>query len=127
MAPARLVYDASFLSGLTNFDAGGERHRPEKLVHASAFREDAPRPSFVVDVSDQMERKMEALACYESQFQGKSQAGEVFPGGSRPLPEQIRFQCGHFGSLIRVQWGEPFWTREAVEAESLCGLAVATF
>lgn len=124
---AGLVYDAAFLSGLTNFDAPGERHRPQKLIRATAFREDAPAPSFLVDITDQMDRKMEALGCYESQFEGKSQAGEVFPGGDRPLPEQIRIQSAHYGSLIRVPYAEPFWTREAVEVESLEGLDVATF
>lgn len=124
---ARLVYDAAFLAGLANFDAPGEKHRPEKVVHATAFREDAPRPSFVVDVTDQMDRKLEALACYGSQLEGKTKAGEVFPGGERPLPDQIRVQCGHYGSFIRVPYGEPFWTREVSEEESLGGLETPTF
>lgn len=124
---ASLVYDAAFLAGLTNFDAAGEKHRPEKVVHAIAFREDAPDPRFVIDITDQMARKLEALGCYESQLQGKTKAGEVFPGGDRPLAEQIRAQCAHYGARIRVPYGEPFWTRETVEEESLGGLETSTF
>lgn len=124
---SRLVYDACYLAGLTNYEADGEAHRPFKVVHATAFREDAPSPTFVVDVSEQMERKMEAVRCYASQFDGRSQAGEVFPGGERPLYEQIRARMAACGSRIRARYGEPFWTRETLAVDSLASLPVSTF
>ena len=71
--------------------------------------------------------KIEALSSYESQFKGKSQAGEVFPGGERPLFDQIRSQCASYGILIRAAYGEPFWSRETKVAESLGTLEVGTF
>lgn len=126
-AAADLAYDASFLAGLTNFPAEGEKHRPEKVVHAAAFRDDVEKPTFVVDVTDQHDRKLEALACYESQFQGLSQAGEVFPGGNRPLFEQISARMAADGSKIRVPYGEPYWTRETLSVNSLGGIPVSTF
>ncbi len=124
---AQLAYDASFLSALRNYDAPGEAHRPHKVVHCLLFREDAPPPSFVVDITDHIETKMAALACFESQFSGKTSVGEVFGGGDRPLEEQIRTQCAHHGSRIRCAYGEPFWTRETVALESLTGDGVSTF
>ena len=98
--------------------ASGEAHRPDKLVHALAFREDPEKPTFVVDVSDQIGRKLEAIACYGSQFAGALQAGEVYPGG-RPLDEQIRAHAASTGSLIRARYGEPFWTRETLSVDTL--------
>lgn len=124
---AELVRDAAFLAGLKNFQAPGDRHRPLKVIHATAFREDADPPSFVVDITAEMEDKMAAIAAYESQFVGLTQAGEVFPGGERALPDQIRAACARYGSLIRQAYGEPFRTREALEWESLGTLGVATF
>lgn len=124
---AALVRDAAFLAGLRNFPAPGEPHRPLKVVHATAFREDAEPPSFVVDVSSVMEDKMAAIAAYESQFQGLTQAGEVFPGGDRALPDQIRAACARYGSLIRCAYGEPFRVRETLSWETLGTLDVATF
>ena len=124
---ARLAYDAAFLSSLKNYDAPGDAHRPDRVVHCLLFREDAPPPSFVVDISDHIETKMAALACFESQFSGKSAAGEVFAGGDRPLQDQIRAQCAHHGSRIRCAYGEPFWTRETVALESLTSDGVSTF
>ena len=124
---AQLAYDASFLSALKNYDAPGDAHRPEKVVHCLLFREDAPGPSFVVDITDHIETKMAALACFESQFSGKASAGEVFGAGDRPLEDQIRAQCAHHGSRIRCAYGEPFWTRETVALESLVSDRVSTF
>jgi len=126
-AAAALVRDAAFLAGLRNFDAPGDPHRPLKVVHATAFREDAEPPSFVVDITAEMEDKMAAIAAYESQFQGLTQAGEVFPGGDRALPDQIRAACARYGSLIRRAWGEPFRTRETLSWDTLGTLDVATF
>ena len=124
---AQLAYDASFLSALKNYDAPGDAHRPDKIVHCLLFREDAPPPTFVVNITDYVETKMAAVACFESQFSGKTSAGEVFGAGDRPLEDQIRAQCAHHGSRIRCAYGEPFWTRETVALESLGSAAVSTF
>lgn len=124
---AALVHDACFLSGLRRFEAPGDPFRPLKLVHATAFREDAPRPSVVVDVTEQVDRKLEALAAYGSQFQGRTWAGEVFPGGRRPLFEQIRTQLAHYGSRIRTAYGEPFHVRETLAVDTLGALGVSSF
>lgn len=125
---AQLGYDAAFLAGLARFDAGDlPPHRPTKLLHALAFREEPVKPTFVVDITEQIERKLEALACYESQFAGKTWAGEVHPGGNRPLLEQVRARCAHYGSLIRTAYGEPFWTRETMRVDDIVALGVSTF
>lgn len=124
---AELVRDACFLSALKKLDAPGEAFRPLKLVYATAFREDADPPSFVVDITAQMDRKLAAIAAYRSQFDGKTQAGEVFPGGDRPLLEQVEAQCAHYGSRIRVAYGEPFRADEALEVVTLGALGVSSF
>ena len=124
---AQLAYDASFLSALKNYDAPGDAHRPQKVIHCLLFREDAPPPSFVVDITDQIETKLAALSCFESQFLGKISAGEAFGAGDRPLEEQIRAQCAHHGSRIRCAYGEPFWMRETVALDSLTENGISTF
>ncbi len=124
---SELVRDAAFLSGLRRLEVEGAPFRPRKLVYATAFREDAPRPSFVVDVTEQIDRKMEALEAYGSQFTGKHGIGEVFPGGARPVLEQVRVQMAHYGSLIRAAYGEPFLVDEALAVDDLAVLEVSSF
>jgi bacillithiol biosynthesis deacetylase BshB1 len=126
-AAAELVYDSCYLAGLKNYPAPGAPFRPFKVVHALSFREEPQKPTFVVDITDQMERKLKAIAAYASQFGGAVQAGEVFPGGGRALEDQIRTYAARAGSLIRAEYGEPFWTRETLEVSSLGSLSVSTF
>ena len=123
---SELGRDASYLSGLSKYPADGEPHRPEKVLFAQAYREDPIKPTFVVDVSAEFETKMEAIKCYRSQFEGAIQAGELFPTGQN-LYELIRTQNAHYGSLIRVAYGEPFTTTETVAVDDVVTMGVATF
>ena len=121
---SQLAYDACFLSGLRKLPLPGDPHRPHKVLYTLSFREDPVKPTFVVDISDQMETKMRAIRCYASQFEGQAWAGEVFPGGERPLYEQVRMHAARYGSLIRTEYGEPFYTRETMRVEDVVALEV---
>lgn len=123
---AQLIRDACFLAGLTKLDAGTAPHRPLKVLHAIAYREDHVKPTFVVDISAEFETKLEAIKCYASQFDGATQAGEVFPTGAS-LYDLVRVQSEHYGSLIRCRHGEPFYTTETMRADDLLALEVSTF
>jgi bacillithiol biosynthesis deacetylase BshB1 len=122
---SELGRDACYLAGLSKYapEAGGEPHRPFKLLYALAYREDPVKPTFVVDISDVFEAKMQAIRCYGSQFDGAKAAGEVYPTG-QDLYELIRVQSAHYGSLIRRRYGEPFYTAETQEVEDVLQLGV---
>jgi bacillithiol biosynthesis deacetylase BshB1 len=120
-----LVRDACFAAGLRLLDPATPPHRPRKILHAIAYREDHLKPTFVVDVSDELDRKIQAIECYASQFEGVTQAGEVYPNGE-PLVNIIRHQAAHYGSLIRVRYGEPFLTTETVRIDDVVAMPVAT-
>ncbi len=123
---SELCRDACYLSGLAKYDAEGEAHRPEKVLYAQAYREDPVKPTFVVDISAEFDTKMKAIHCYSSQFDGAKAAGELFPTGQN-LYELIRVQNAHFGSLIRCEYGEPFYTLETVKVDDVVAMEVATF
>jgi len=122
---AQLVRDACFLSGLAKIAPDTEKHRPLKILHCLTFRQDFVRPSFVVDVSDDFEKKIEAIRCYASQFEGATQAGEVYPNGES-LEDVIRHTSAYYGTLIRRRYGEPFFTTEMVEVDDVMTLEVST-
>lgn len=120
---AELGRDACFLAGLGNYE-GGPAHRPRKVLHALTYREDPVKPTFVVPLTPaQFERKMEAIRCYASQFEGKTSAGEIFPTG-QPLYSLIETQSRHYGSLVRQPYGEPYFTEETVRVDDIVELAV---
>lgn len=124
---AELVRDACFLAGLAKYAPGdAPAFRPFKLLHAITYREDALKPTFVVDITAQFDRKMEAIKCYGSQFDGATQAGEVYPNGE-PLYDMVTHHAAHYGSRIRVRYGEPFYTDETMLVDDVTSLAVSTF
>ncbi len=123
---AQLVRDACFIAGLSKIAPETPAHRPKKIIHCLAYREDGAKPTFVVDISDAFERKLEAVACYSSQFDEAIQGGEVYPNGE-PLYDVVRFQAAHYGSLIRCRYGEPFFTTETMRVDDVATLEVSTF
>ncbi len=118
---SELGRDACFLAGLARYKAGGMAHRPHKILYALAYREDPVKPTFVVDITDQFSRKMDAIRCYASQFDGARAAGEIFPTG-QDLYSLVETQNAHYGSLIRTRYGEPFYTDETLKVEDLVAL-----
>jgi N-acetylglucosamine malate deacetylase 1 len=123
---AQLVRDACFVAGLRKIAPEFAPHRPLKVIHALSFREDNQKPTFVVDITESFEKKLEAIGCYASQFGDAVQAGEVYPNGE-PLNDLIRHHAAHYGSLIRCRYGEPFYTTETMRVDDVGALEVATF
>jgi bacillithiol biosynthesis deacetylase BshB1 len=123
---AQLIRDAVFVAGLAKVAPGTPAYRPRKVIHAIAYREDNVKPTFVVDISDDFETKLNAIRCYGSQFDGALQAGEVYPTGD-PFYHVLRHQASHYGSLIRCRFGEPFWTSETMRVDDISTLEVSTF
>lgn len=118
---SELARDACFLAGLARYDAGGTPHRPHKILYALAYREDPVKPTFVVDITDQFERKMAAIRCYASQFDDARNAGEIFPTG-QDLYSLVEVHGARYGSLIRTRFGEPYWTHETVRVDDVVAL-----
>jgi bacillithiol biosynthesis deacetylase BshB1 len=120
---SELGRDACFLAGLARYDAGGTPHRPYKILYALSYREDPVKPTFVVDISPQFARKLAAIRCYASQFDGVKAAGEIFPTG-QDLYSLVETQNAHYGSLIRARYGEPFFTDETMAVDDVMALGV---
>ena len=123
---AQLVRDGCFVAGLAKIAPELPKHRPLKILHCLAYRQDYVKPSFVVDVSDEFEQKLEAIRCFQSQFEGLTQAGEVYPNGE-PLEDVVRHYGAYYGTLIRRPYGEPFLTTEMVRVDDVMALEVSTF
>jgi bacillithiol biosynthesis deacetylase BshB1 len=120
---SELGRDACYLAGLERYDAAGTAHRPHKLLYALSYREDPIKPSFVVDINEQFDRKLAAIKCFASQFDGAKAAGEIFPTG-QDLYSLVETQNAHYGSLIRKRYGEPFFTYETMEVNDVVELGV---
>ena len=74
-------------------------------------------PSFVVDVSQFIEEKMNAIRAYESQFYSVDSKEPATRISVRGFLDEIEYRMRYFGSLIGVEAGEPFYVREALNVD----------
>ena len=107
----RLIADACFFSGLVKIETQwvGEAQqpwRPKRVYHMIQDR--IQEPSFIVDISDSFETKMDAIRCYRSQFHD-SQSGEpVTYIATRDFLNNIANRDALMGKRIGVKYGECF-------------------
>ena len=74
-------------------------------------------PSFVVDVSEFVDEKMEAIEAYSSQFYKADSKEPATRISQRGFLSEIEYRMRYFGSLIGVEAGEPFYVREALNVD----------
>lgn len=110
----QLIQSAAFYAGLRNrHPEAGAPYRPGAVF--SYMQHDPFEPSFIVDVSSTWETKLEALRAYRSQlYQGGEPKGDPMAPtkvASREFWLAVEGRARHFGLLINVELGEPFWSR----------------
>jgi bacillithiol biosynthesis deacetylase BshB1 len=111
---AHLVRECSRLAAMRNYDpeTGSERIPPPMIAHNVFSRRVVP--SFIVDISEFLEAKMEAIRAHGSQFfDPNSTEPETLLTGKDFL-DQLENRSRHFGTMIGVAAGEPFYVREAL-------------
>ena len=104
-----LGYEACFVAGLAKVDTGGQPHRPFKIVYASLYAD--VRPSFVVDISDHVERRFQSLMAYRSQYSNQ-QAGSKLFVPEEEIRERTFALARIYGMLGGVRYAEPFVQKE---------------
>jgi bacillithiol biosynthesis deacetylase BshB1 len=117
-------YEACFLSGLKKLDPYSDPHRPFKILYASLYAD--VKPSFIVDISAQFDRRMDALLSYTSQYGGTStspEGGGLFPDEAE-IRERLAAIARFYGNQIGVRYGEPFVVKEAIEIRDIVAMPV---
>jgi bacillithiol biosynthesis deacetylase BshB1 len=114
-------YESCFLAGLRKLDEDTEPHRPSKIIYSSLYAN--VTPSFVVDISNQFERRMEALFAYESQYGDAKDASDLFPQ-QKEVRERLAGIARFYGNLIGVKYGEPFVIKETMRVDDITTMGV---
>jgi len=122
---SQLVSDACFLSGLRKIETqdGGEDQqewRPKLVYHYIQWKE--IEPDVVVDVSGFMEKKMEAIHAYVSQFYDKNSTEPDTPISSENTLASLSYRNRNLGRLIGTDAGEGFTVERYAAVDSLFAL-----
>jgi bacillithiol biosynthesis deacetylase BshB1 len=114
VAASELVDAARFWAKLTKTDLVGSPHYPERIFYYfSIHLRVHVRPSFVTDITTYLEMKMQAIACYRSQFvDGR-------PTQPPTLLDEMRDRARYWGWSIGTHYGEPFLCREEIGLRGL--------
>ena len=112
IAAAHICRAARFQAKLTKTDMAGEPYYTPRVYSYFAMHLRTPAtPSLVVDVADDLRRKTEALACYESQF-----GAETANAGAL---DAVAAEAAYWGRMIGREAGEPLHAPETVAVGSV--------
>lgn len=117
VSASQLCDDARFWSKLSRSDLAFDPYWPPMLLHYfSIHLRIHPAASVVMDVSEHIETKMQAVAAYQSQLiQGRS---PDFPTAMDDIKDRARY----WGWTIGTAYGEPLTNREQIGVTSLQSL-----
>ena len=114
-----LGYEACFLAGLSKLELprqneSSERdplkpHRPFKIIYATLYFD--IRPTFVVDITEQFESRLESIYAYKSQYADQEAGRNDFPAYDE-IRERVATMAGFYGMLAGVKHAEPFIQKE---------------
>ncbi len=117
---SELIYDACFYSGLrkvVTFDDEGRPQDPWRPQNVFHFIQDRYiKPDFIVDISDVLDRKIEAITAFKSQFFVPSYK-ENEPQSYISSPQFLDFikaRAAEMGHAIGVAYGEGFTSSRAL-------------
>jgi N-acetylglucosamine malate deacetylase 1 len=113
----RIVREAARLASMRRYDeeVGQAAVRMPMIAHAVYSRLVAP--SFIVDVSDFIEEKMQAIRAHASQFYRADASEPETRISAKGFLEQIEWRMRYYGSLIGAAAGEAFYVREALNVD----------
>lgn len=112
-----IVRQAARLATMGRYDEeSGLRPVPMPAIMHSLFSRRIV-PSFVVDVSEFVDEKMNAIRAYKSQFYDAESKEPATRISARGFIEEIELRMRYFGTLIGVAAGEPYYVREALNVD----------
>lgn len=114
VAATSLVEAARFWSKLSKTEMPGQPYHPERIYYYYCIHlRLAVQPAFILDISEQWEKKLQSIACYQSQFvTGR-------PSEPPTMLDRLRDDAAYWGRLINRRYGEPYATREPLATQSM--------
>ncbi len=134
-AVAELVRQSFYLCGVRKYLSELPPWRPRGLLHYLGSR--GGRPQVVVDVTDVIDRRAEAIRCYRSQFDNRDESTKLNPDpGASAVSEEVSNlriavpyfmeaivgHLRHYGSLIGVPYGEGYTCESPLPVTDLVNL-----
>ncbi|AZI19636.1 bacillithiol biosynthesis deacetylase BshB1 [Chryseobacterium taklimakanense] len=124
---AKLVSDACFLSGLKKIETAldgknQEFWRPKHVFHFIQWKE--MEPDFVIDISDFMDKKIEACMAYKTQFYNPESKEPVTPIATKDFLESLTYRAQNLGRLSGCTYAEGFTAEKMIALKNFEGIVL---
>ncbi|MBV9609983.1 MAG: bacillithiol biosynthesis deacetylase BshB1 [Acidobacteria bacterium] len=122
-----LGYEACFLAGLAKLalpqttSPPSAAHRPFKIVYATLYYD--IRPTFVVDITEQFEARLQSIYAYKTQFEDQQAGSGDFPAHAE-IRNRVQAMARYYGLLAGVTYAEPFLQKEVGLVDDLLAIPV---
>jgi bacillithiol biosynthesis deacetylase BshB1 len=121
----QLCKEAWFYSGLDKIKTlvdgqAQEPHRPRKFYHFMQWYEFTP--SFIVDVTDAFDTRMEAIRSFRSQFHDPESTERETVLSDPKFLETLLTRARYYGDRIGTRYGEPFFSPQIPGIRDLCDI-----
>jgi bacillithiol biosynthesis deacetylase BshB1 len=122
---SKLVSDACFLSGLSKIETTiegqkQEAWRPKQVYHYIQWNE--LKPDFVVDISNFIDKKIQSVLAYSSQFHNPNTNEPDTPITSKNFLDSITYRSQNLGRIIGKDHAEGFTVERFVAVNSISDL-----
>jgi bacillithiol biosynthesis deacetylase BshB1 len=122
---AKLTADACFYSGLVKIETKDTDQtqgawRPKAVYHY--IQDHFIEPDFVIDITAHMDKKMDSIMAYSSQFFDPNSKEPETPISSRNFMENVKAKAALFGRAINAEYAEGFTVNRYIGVENLFDL-----
>lgn len=122
---AKLVSDACFLSGLRKIETvlNGEIQevwRPKQIFHYIQWKH--IQPEFVIDISEHLDKKLEACMAFKTQFYDPTSKEPETPITSKDFYESLTYRAQDLGRLSGVAYAEGFTSEKLIAMKNFDGI-----
>lgn len=119
---AQLIEDAAFLSGLRKISTqenGMEQEAWRPKYVFNYIQDRYLKPDFVIDITSVMERKIDSIKAYGTQFHNPTLHEPQTYISSPDFMDFVIYRCKMMGKMIGVSYGEGFLSKKMIGISSL--------
>ena len=113
---SQIVVDACFLSGLEKVNTKQKVWRPKAIYHYIQFNH--LQPDFVIDISRQMEKKIEAVKAYKTQFYNSDSKETETIISKKGFLESLKYRAQDLGRQANCEFAEGFIAHQMLKVDS---------
>ena len=113
---SQIVLDACFLSGLEKVETKQKIWRPKAIYHYIQFNNS--KPDLVVDISSQMDKKLEAVIAYKTQFYDAESKEKETIISKKGFLKSVKYRAQDLGRLSHCKYAEGFIAHQMLKVDS---------